>query len=100
MSDGFPLILMFPENLPLELLKKGRKQIYKLQFSLMSSDGIQHVMAYPKARDPMIELPCKEEWHELFEHTAKTFVEAIPMKLNGHFVALKILREAESEGWD
>lgn len=100
MPQEFPFILTYPENLPIELLKKGHKQIYKLQFSLMTSMGVQSVLAYPKSGNPMLELPCKEKWHELFDYTSKTFIEAIPLKLNGHLVALKVLREAESEGWD
>lgn len=100
MLQAFPIILTYPENPPIELLKEGRKEIYKLQFSLMTSDGVQHVLAYPKSSGLLLELLCKEEWHELFDYTSKTFVEAIPLKLNGHFIALKILRKAETEGWD
>ena len=100
MTEKFPIILAEPNCSPVELLKSGKKQIYKLQFSLFSSQGHLRVLAYPKIGQLMIELPCKEEWHKLFEYSAKTFVIAQPLKLNGHFIALKIFREAADKGWD
>lgn len=95
-----PFIIAYPKALPMDLVIEGKREIYKVQFSVFTTSKDQTILLYPKSGKPLIEMPSKDVWFNAFNKQDRSFAEAIPLTLGGHLVGINILRFADYSEWD